>query len=161
MVGIGLIALAAGWRCCVTSLPCLGAITTVTELMSGISLDARVDTGAQICSLHYEELEIPSPDGDPANNVGKVARFKIKGNGGKTAWIEARLVDHAQIRTSSLTVGRYFVHLPLQVEGVHATVLVNLNNRFSMRHPMLVGRNFLRGRFVVDVRVNDADLEAE
>jgi len=72
-------------------------------------------------------------------------------------------VKHARIRTSSLTVGRYFVELPLRVDGtwpgkgIEATELVNLNNRNSMRRPMLLGRNFLRGRFVVDVSRNDTD----
>jgi hypothetical protein len=164
--GIGVIALSAYWQHRANSLPNLGAIATVTELTSGITLDARVDTGAQICSLHYEELEIPAADDDPEKNVGKLARFKIKGSGGKTAWIEAKLVDHAQIRTSSLTVGRYFVRLPLRVEGVdgkniEATVLVNLNNRTTMRHPMLIGRNLLRDRFIVDVRIRNTDLLPE
>jgi hypothetical protein len=155
------VALSALWTLRARSLPHLGAITTVTDLTSGLSLEARVDTGAQICSLHYEELEIPSPDDDPSNNIGKTARFKIKGADGQTAWIEAKLIDHAQIRNTSRTGGRYFVHLPLRVAGVEATVLVNLNNRGNMRYPMLLGRNLLRDRFVVDVRQNDKDVAME
>jgi hypothetical protein len=164
--GIVVVALCAYWQHRANSLPHLGAIATVTELTSGISLDARVDTGAQICSLHYEALEIPAADDDPEKNIGKLARFKIKGTNGETAWIESQLVDHAQIRTSTLTVARYFVRLPLRVEGVdgqhiEATVLVNLNNRATMRHPMLIGRNLLRDRFVVDIRDRNTDLDSD
>ena len=161
ILGISAAILFALWQRRSQSLPHLGAIATVTELTTGLTFDARVDTGAQICSLHYEELEIPSADDIPENNIGKNVRFKIKGSDGKTDWVETRLVDHGQIRTSSLTVGRYFVHLPLRVEGIEATVLVNLNNRVSMRHPMLIGRNFLRNRFVVDVRQNSTDVESD
>jgi hypothetical protein len=151
---------AAYWHYAADRLPPLGATTTVTELTSGLSLEARVDTGAQICSIHCEELEIPSPGSEPMNNIGKTVRFRIEGTSGKTAWIEAKLVDHSAIRTSTLTVSRYIVNLPLRIDGVEATVLVNLNNRNIMRYPFLVGRNFLRGRFVVDVRDNDDDLES-
>jgi hypothetical protein len=157
ILGLALIAVIAVWRQYESSLPHLGATVTVTELTSGLSLKTRVDTGAEICSLHYEQLEIPSPDADPEMNVGKLARFQIKGMRGQTAWLESRLVKHAQVRNSSHTASRYFVELPLRVEGFEATVLVNLNDRTSMRRPMLLGRNFLRGRFAVDVSRNDTD----
>ena len=60
-----------------------------------------------------------------------------------------KLVDHAGVRTSSATASRYLVELPIRVEGTEATVLTNLNDRSTMRFPFLVGRNFLRNRFVV------------
>jgi hypothetical protein len=140
-------------------LPRLGATTVVTELTSGLSFKARVDTGAAICSLHCDEIELPSSGEQPMDNVGKTVRFNIEGTNGKSAWIESRLVDHAAFRNSSVTTRRYIVELPLRVDGVEATVLVNLNDRSNVRYPFLLGRNFLYGRFVVDVRENSDDAE--
>jgi hypothetical protein len=153
--------MAAYWYLAVDHLPRLGATTTVTELTSGLSLEARVDTGAQICSIHCDAIEIQSPGSEPMENVGKTVRFKIEGTNGDSAWIKARLVDHSAFRTSTLTVRRYIVNLPLRVDGVEATVLVNLNDRHSMRYPFLIGRNFLCGRFVVDVRDSNDELESQ
>lgn len=155
------LAVATLWLYLPNRLPTIGAVTTVTELTSGLTFPARVDTGAEICSLHYEQLEIPSPADDPEENIGKLARIQLATADGQIAWIETPLVKHAQVRTNRHTGSRYFVQLPLRAGGVEAVVLVNLNNRTSMRRPMLLGRNFLRGRFVVDVTQDDADLETE
>jgi hypothetical protein len=39
----------------------------------------------------------------------------------------------------------------LTVAGVQREVLVSLNDRSRMSYSMLLGRNFLEGKFVVDV----------
>ena len=36
-------------------------------------------------------------------------------------------------------------------------VLVTLNNRQHMEYPLLIGRNFLHGDFLVDVELNSDD----
>lgn len=132
-------------------MPTLGATTEVTELTSGLILPARVDTGAQFCSIHCEEIEIADSNEDPRENVGKSVRFRVTTPAGASAWIESTLVDHAAIRSANYTADRYFVELPIRVAGIEARVLVNLHNRNTMRYPFLIGRNLLRDRFLVDV----------
>ena len=155
---VGLLALSAlslgYWRLTKDSLPRIGAITTVTELKSGLSFRARVDTGAQYCSIHCQQVEVPQATDDPLAHVGKNIRFLIANSAGETAWVEAKLADHSAVRNSSSTGSRYMVYLPLRIEGVEDTVLVTLNDRTSMRFPFLVGRNLLHGKFAVDVRHN-------
>lgn len=134
----------------------LGATTEVTELTSGLTLPARVDTGAQFCSIHCEEIEIADSHEDPRENVGKPVRFRVTTPAGESAWIESTLVDHAAIRSANHTADRYFVELLIRVtcirsNAVEARVLVNLHNRSTMRYPFLIGRNLLRDRFLVDV----------
>jgi hypothetical protein len=145
-----------------TRLTTIGATTEVTELTSGLTLPARVDTGAQFCSIHCEEIEITDSRADPRENVGKPVRFRIANPAGQSAWIESTLVDHAAIRSANHTADRYFVELPIRVAGVdgkvvEARVLVNLHNRSTMRYPFLIGRNLLRDRFLVDVRQQNSD----
>ncbi len=48
---------------------------------------------------------------------------------------------------------RYKVRLTLRLHEVKKRVLVTLNDRFHMKYPMLLGRNFLRGDFIVDVDI--------
>jgi hypothetical protein len=154
---LGLLALALSlgyWRLTSDSLPSIGAITTVTELNSGLSFKARVDTGADYCSIHCQQVEVPEATDDPLAHVGKNIRFLIANSAGETAWVVAKLADHSAIRNATSTGRRYMVYLPLRIEGVEDTVLVTLNDRTSMRFPFLVGRNLLHDRFTVDVRHN-------
>jgi hypothetical protein len=146
-------------------IPAIGAATTVTELTSGATLAARIDTGATMCSIHCDEILPPEReapvdgdhelDEDARYSVGKTIRFRIRDEAGESHWIEARLSDVTYIRVGNKPSLRYCVNLPIRVAGVDAMVMVTLNNRNRMKYPFLVGRNFLKDRFVVDVRVDD------
>jgi hypothetical protein len=151
-----------------TELPAIGAATTVTELTSGATLLARIDTGATMCSIHCEEIFPPNLD-EPVNGdhqldedardgIGRPIRFRIDDDAGEPHWIETRLADVLHIRVGNKPSLRYCVNLPIRVAGVEATVMVTLNNRNRMKYPFLVGRNFLKDRFVVDVRVDNDDI---
>jgi hypothetical protein len=151
-----------------TELPPIGAATTVTELTSGATLSARIDTGATMCSIHCEEILPPEHDEpvdgdhkldeDARDDVGRLIRFRIIDEAGESHWIETRLVDVTYIRVGNKPRLRYCVNLPLRIAGVEATVLVTLNNRDRMKYPFLVGRNFLKDRFVVDVRADNDEI---
>ncbi|WP_197525610.1 putative ATP-dependent zinc protease [Pseudobythopirellula maris] len=129
----------------------IGATAEVTELDSGVSFMARVDTGATVSSLHYERLEISGDDGQPQNNVGKIARVLIENRAGEQAWIESRIVDHATIRNAVDSQDRYYLRLRLRCRGVEKETLVTLSDRSRLGYAMLIGRDFLSGDFVVDV----------
>ena len=131
----------------------IGATALVTEVSTGLFLPARVDTGATCCSIHCGELEIKDADPDPKVNIGKVVRFLIQHSSDKTKseWVEAKIVDHVKVRTSEYEDERYKVRLKLRVEDVEKKVLVTLNDREQMKYPLLLGRNFLRDDFLVNV----------
>jgi hypothetical protein len=134
----------------------IGATALVTEMSTGLPLPARVDTGATCCSIHCEELEIKDADPDPKVNIGKRVRFLIEPPEGKekAEWIEAKIVDHVRIRTSEREDERYKVRLKFKVEDVEKKVLVTLNDRDKMKYPVLLGRNFLRDDFLVNVALD-------
>jgi hypothetical protein len=136
----------------------IGASAAVTEVSSGISFPARIDTGAETCSLHVEKIEIQDKTSRRSNNIGKTIRILLKDKNGNPHWIESIVADAVRVRSSSLPSGeydhRYKVRLTLSWKGVEKEVLVTLNNRTDMEYPLLVGRNFLRGDFLVDVSQN-------
>jgi hypothetical protein len=131
----------------------IGATALVTEMSTGLPLPARVDTGATCCSIHCAKFEIKDATEDPKTNIGKLVRFMIQpiDGDGKGEWVESKIVDHVIVRTSEREDERYKVRLKLRVDDVEKKVLVTLNDRENMKYPILLGRNFLRDDFLVNV----------
>jgi hypothetical protein len=134
----------------------IGATALVTEVSTGVPLPARVDTGATCCSIHCDRFEIKDAAPDPKTNIGKPVRFFIPrpDADGKGQWVQAKIVDHVTIRTSEREDERYKVRLKLRVDDVEKKVLVTLNDREKMKYPVLLGRNFLRDDFLVNVSLD-------
>lgn len=133
----------------------IGSTALITETESGFAFPGRVDTGAETCSLHVEKIVIEDKTARRLKNVGKPIRILLKDQDGKTHWIETVVADAVRVKSSTLPGGeydhRYKVRLTLEWQGVSKEVLVTLNNRTDMEYPLLIGRNFLRGDFLVDV----------
>jgi hypothetical protein len=130
----------------------IGATALVTEMDSRLQLGARVDTGATVCSIHCEQIQIDDESPDPRENIGRMARLLVTDRQGQSRWIETRITEFGTVRTAVKSQDRYCVVLRLRTQGIEESVLVTLNNRNDMKYPLLLGRNFLRGHFVVDVR---------
>jgi hypothetical protein len=135
----------------------IGATTMVTEVTTGFPLPARVDTGATSCSIHCEAMEIEDANPDPRQNIGKPIRFLVKYGDTEGKWVESKIVDHVIVRTSEREDERYKVKLRLRWEDVEKKVVATLNDRQKMKYPMLLGRNFLRDDFVVNVSMDAAE----
>ena len=132
----------------------IGATTTVTEVTSGLPFAARVDTGATSCSIHCEAVEIKDADPDPKGNIGKRIRFLVRNKDGEKEWVESKIVDHVTVRSAAKKEERYKVRLKLRWEDVEKIVTVTLNDRQNMKYPLLLGRNFLRDDFLVNVSLD-------
>ena len=135
----------------------LGATVEVVESQSGLKFTARVDTGAAINSLHCHEIVIESDADQPEHNSGKNARILLKDSSGNQQWIEATIVGYAGVRNASGTRGRYRVRLILTCSGVTKETLVSLNDRSGLKYPLLLGRDFLKDDFIVDVNRDNPD----
>lgn len=137
----------------------IGATADIAEVSTGFTFPARIDTGAKSCSLHVEKFEIDNESPDPLDNVGKPIRFLVKNDKGESAWIETEIVGRVRIRSASTNKfdRRYKVSLNLQWQDFQKVVTVSLNNRTDMAYPLLIGRNFLRGDFLVDVDLELSD----
>lgn len=142
----------------------IGATATLTEVTTGISFPARIDTGAKSCSLHVEKVQIEDESEKRLRNVGKTIRFLIEGPDDESEWIETKIAKAVRVKSSSLKPGtfdrRYKVPLTFEWNGFRKEVLVTLNDRTAMEFPLLIGRNFLKGDFLVDVEMTDAKATA-
>ncbi len=126
-----------GWREWV-ALPDLGVSCT----------KAKVDTGARTSALHAFDVEDFERDGE------RWARFEIHPNQ-RTArgavLAEAKLVDLRPVRSSSgRAEHRWVIETTIELAGERWPVEVTLTRRDAMGFRMLVGRQALRRRFVVD-----------
>jgi hypothetical protein len=135
----------------------IGATTVVTEVTTGTTLPARVDTGATSCSIHCVAMEIKDAATDPRKNIGKPVRFLVRMGEGEDMWVESKIVDHVRVRTAERDDERYKVRLRLRWEDVEKRVVATLNDRQHMKYPMLLGRNFLRDDFLVNVSLDSKE----
>lgn len=137
----------------------IGATATLTEVSTGIPFSARIDTGAKTCSLHAEKIEIKDRAPGRLANIGKTIRFRLDNGKGQSKWVETTIADAVRVKSSALKDGeydqRYKVRLTFDWQGFRKEVLVTLNDRTTMEFPLLVGRNYLRGDFLVDVDKKD------
>jgi len=129
----------------------IGPTATVSEVKTDMHFRARVDTGATSSSMHVEEYEIEAEAAEMADNVGKNIRFRIRNHDGESEWLESKIAEVTVVKTSVDQQERYKVRLTLRLHEVKKRVLVTLNDRSHMKYPMLLGRNFLKGDFIVDV----------
>jgi len=122
-----------------------GVIEPVAIGTSGLLLDAKLDTGADSCSLHA--LNIQNFD----RNGGKWIRFDVTNRDGRTETLEAPLVRTVRIkRRTGPALIRPVVRLRLCLGKLQREINVNLADRGHFKYPALIGRNFLAGYVVVD-----------
>lgn len=106
---------------------------------------ARVDTGAKTTSVWATDVR--EADG--------VLHFKLFGTGDplydgrelKTTWFEKTMVASSIGEAEE----RYKVRLLIRLKDRRIRARVTLADRTHQVYPVLVGRNVLRGKFIVDV----------
>ncbi|WP_341503819.1 RimK/LysX family protein [Gallaecimonas sp. GXIMD4217] len=111
-------------------------------------LHVRVDTGAQTSSLHVDNLEEFSRQGDlwvsfdihpDIHNVERIVRR------------EAKVHSVRQVKSSNATrQKRYVILTELCMAGQCWTIQLTLTDRSEMTYLMLLGREAMVGRLIVD-----------
>jgi hypothetical protein len=118
----------------------LGAVEEVKVLPWGVTLLARVDTGAAKSSVAALDLKVK----------GKTAEFRFPDPGSKEK-IRLPILGWVEVRTNLGKEKRPLVLMEICVAGRRFQTPVNLDDRSGLKYPMLLGRDTLRGRFLVDV----------
>ena len=116
-------------------------------------IEAKVDTGAYGCALHCHHVEVIDQEGQP------VLRFKLLDPDHpeyNDRYLHATRFSEKSVRSSSGQVEhRYSVKTKLRLFGRSYRTEFSLTDRQQMRYPVLIGRKFLKKRFLVDVSVKD------
>ncbi len=110
------------------------------------SLIAKVDTGAEMCSLHAENVQINRGEGTVSFVAPQLSKNTMTMN----------LADQQAVKTSGgETKYRAVIKATLKIKGkVLKDILINLNDRSEMRDPMLLGQNALQpGKFLIDPNI--------
>lgn len=117
-----------GWREDVR-LPALGAG----------SLVAKIDTGARTAALHAEDISIK----------GKRVSFTLE-LGGKRQETDVALAGLKRVKSSNgLSEMRPIIESTITVGAFSFMAEITLTDRADMEVPMLLGRNSIKGHFIV------------
>jgi hypothetical protein len=117
----------------------IGEVEDVILMPWGVRVPARVDTGAVTSSLDARELKVK-------NNM---AEFKLpKKYGGLRILLP--VTGWQYIRSADFRERRPVVEITLCMGPKILQIEVNLNDRSTVRYPLILGRNALKDNFVVD-----------
>jgi hypothetical protein len=122
-------------------------------LPSGVgAVKGKVDTGADISSLHADNISI----------VGETVKFSNSELSPNT--ISMPVADHHAVKSADGgVVYRPVIELDIEINGKTVrNALFNLNDRNHMDYPCLIGQNILeKTGFLIDPRKNDPDRQQE
>ncbi len=117
----------------------LGGVENVVLLPWGVSMPARIDTGAATSSLDARNLTIK----------GKMVEFNLPQQyGGRK--IRLPMDKWKTVKTAEALERRPVVFIEMCIGSRRVRTRVNLNDRSKVKYPLIIGRNTLSHDFVVD-----------
>ena len=112
------------------------------------AVKAKVDTGAKTSSLHAFDIETYM-EGD--REFARFGVHPIQGNERLTVWAEAEVIDERTVVSSNGHEEiRVVIQTDLRLGDATWPVELTLTDRRTMRLRMLLGREALAGRLLVD-----------
>ncbi len=117
----------------------IGEVEDVILMPWGVRLPARIDTGAATSSLDARELKVK-------NNI---AEFKLPKKYGSLL-LRLPVMEWQKIRSADFKEKRPVVELTFCMGPKLIHAQVTLNDRSTVRFPLIIGRNVLKENFVVD-----------
>ena len=119
----------------------IGTVEDVIVFPWRVKLPARIDTGAAKSSLDARELTIHEDR----------VEFRLPQKYGGLR-LSLPIVEWRHVRTPEGLERRPVVELDICLGSERFRTLVNLADRSMVKYPLILGRNFLRENFVVDVK---------
>jgi hypothetical protein len=117
----------------------IGEVEDVILMPWGVRLPARIDTGAATSSLDARELNVK-------NNM---AEFRLPKKYGSLQ-LRLPVVEWQKIRSADFRERRPVVEITFCMGPKLIRAQVTLNNRSTVSYPLIIGRNVLKNKFVVD-----------
>jgi hypothetical protein len=119
----------------------IGAVEDVILLPWGVRLPARIDTGAAKSSLDARDLRVQDD----------LVEFKLPQKYGGLL-LRLPIIEWKHVRSPDARQKRPVVELEFCMGSKRIRTKVNLTNRSLVKYPLILGRNFLKGDYVVDVK---------
>lgn len=124
----------------------IGQVEPVLLLPSELVLPARIDTGAAVSSINAQDMTFFERDGK------SWVRFAmLNPDDGDAVTIERPVNRYTDVRVGGELQNRPVVSMTLVMGPLEEQLDVNLADRSGYAYQVLVGRNFLKDRVVVDV----------
>ncbi len=128
-----------------STLPIIGSVEEAILLPWGLRARSRIDTGAAVSSMDARSIRIRTVRGK------MVVQFVLACDRGQQTTVILPLAGYRRVATSdSSTERRPLVQLEVCIAGQRVKAEFTLNDRSRMEYHMLIGRNILAGRFLVD-----------
>lgn len=112
------------------------------------AIKAKIDSGARTSALHAENIHIYTTRGE------KMVRFDvhpIQKDRRITVHCRAKLIEERDVKSSSgHTERRPVIETTVKIGTVSQHILLTLTNRDSMGYRMLLGREAMQGRMLID-----------
>ena len=115
-----------------------------------IHLIAKIDTGADSSSLGAKILETYK------KNNELWVKFEVIDSLGQSNVLDRKVIRHVKIKRKKShpldnSIKRPIINLDICLGSHYQLKEVNLSNRSNFKFPFLIGKKFLRGKFIVDV----------
>ena len=128
-------------ECNTNDMKIISAVELVQVVDVGVIKEARIDTGATTTSIDAQDISLFERDGK------KWVKFKFAGKK-----IEKKMLGIVSIkRHGAEDTKRPSVMVRLALGDTTRNVKVTLADRSKFTYPILIGRNFLKDMFIVDV----------
>lgn len=108
-------------------------------------VQAKIDTGAYRSAMHYQKVRTRTVDGR------KELLVTVRMGGRRVTKIFRRFQRVTVKSSNGDTSRRWLITTKVKLNGHSVNTQFTLFDRSDMKYQVLLGRTFLRGRFVVDV----------
>ncbi|CEO40732.1 hypothetical protein C0Z01_13970 [Photobacterium kishitanii] len=142
----------------------VGPVETIHVKDLNMDFKARIDTGANTTSINAYDLHVINGNNNPSNNkeswrenLGKMISFKTANAQGQEETHTGKIIKISKIRNAQGVERRYAVVMDLIWNGKSHAIPVNLRDRKKLEYKLLIGRNWLDGKYLVDVSKSDDD----
>jgi len=124
----------------------LGYLENVNVGKLGLDMKGKLDTGADTSSIHAYNIDVYK-----RSKRDNWVRFRLIGKDGRAIRYDQNVIRFAQIKTKTGgTIRRPVIHLPLCIGGLAGLAEINLADRGEFEFDILIGREFLANRILVD-----------
>lgn len=136
----------------------IGSVDKLDLPVFGIEdLDCKIDTGADTSSLHCSKVRLVEKDGK------EYLKFRVLDNKHPLFSKVDHLVGDFKEKTVRSSNGesetRYAIRTKAVLFGRLETITFTLTDRGKMKFPVLLGKRFLKNKFLVDVAKKDVSFD--